>query len=117
MRLLSSLALCGLCAAGPALAEFERVTDKSAFLQIVAGKTLSRPLIKLEVTSDGRIDGTGLRQRVTGGWGWDQGFFCRDLYWGDEALGYNCQTVSYDGTKLRFQSDRGTGDYADFRLR
>ena len=117
MRLFSLIALACATVATGAAAEFERVTKKSEFVQLVDGRTLSRPLIKLAVNADGKIDGTGMAKRVSGGWDWHQGYFCRELYWGDEALGYNCQEVTYDGERLRFTSDRGAGDYADFRLR
>ena len=117
MRLVAFWIACGATVAGPAAADFERVTDKTQFIQLVDGRTLSRPLVKLEVRSDGRIDGTGMALRVSGGWGWEQGYFCRDLVWGSEDLGYNCQVVSFDGERVRFHSDKGTGDYADFRLR
>ena len=104
-------------AAAPAKADFEKVTDRNQFLELVDGKTLSRPLVKLRVAPDGRITGRGARWDVTGEWRWRDGFFCRDLYWGGDALGYNCQEVRPNGNRIRFTSDQGQGDSADFRLR
>ncbi len=43
--------------------------------------------------------------------------FCRDLFWGARDLGYNCQQVDVNGSRIRFTSDRGRGDSAVFRLR
>ncbi|MCC1492208.1 dihydrodipicolinate reductase [Cognatishimia sp. F0-27] len=99
-----------------AQADFAKVDDKSAFLSLVQGKTLKRPFVTLQVTPDGGIAGRGARWDVTGNWQWQNGFFCRDLYWGGDDLGYNCQEVRADGNRIRFTSDRGAGRSADFRL-
>lgn len=101
----------------PALADFAKVQNEAQFKQIVAGKTLTRPLVKLQVSPEGTISGKGLRWPVEGSWNWQNGYFCRDLYWGGSELGYNCQEVRVRGGKIRFTSDRGKGDFADFRLR
>ncbi|OSQ53273.1 dihydrodipicolinate reductase [Marivita geojedonensis] len=100
-----------------AAAELKRIENKAEFVQLVQGKTLSRPLVSLRVSPDGRITGRGVRWDVTGSWSWENGFFCRDLNWGGDDLGYNCQEVRADGRSMRFTSDRGAGDSADFRLR
>lgn len=113
----AAFALAAICAATGASAEFAKVNSASEFKRIVTGKTLSRPLVKLEVSPAGRISGKGMRWPVSGSWTWRNGYFCRDLYWGDDALGYNCQEVRVKDGQIRFTSDRGTGDYADFRLR
>lgn len=101
---------------GGALADFAKITDAAQFREIVRGKTLSRPMIRLEVTPEGRISGRGLTWDVEGEWSWQGEYFCRDLYWGGDALGYNCQEVHVKGGRIRFTSDRGSGDYAVFRL-
>ena len=100
-----------------AAAELKRIDDKAEFVQLVQGKTLSRPLVRLRVSADGTISGRGVRWDVTGSWSWQNGFFCRDLNWGGDDLGYNCQEVRANGNEMRFTSDRGAGDSADFRLR
>ena len=116
MRCLVISALCaGL--ASPALAEFAKVDDKQAFVELISGKTLTRPLVQLEVSPAGRISGKGARWEVSGNWSWQDGYFCRDLDWGGTDLGYNCQEVRVNQDRIRFTSDRGTGDSADFRLR
>lgn len=103
--------------AAPALADLAVVTDRGTFMKYVKGKTLSRPLVKLRVDANGAIRGTGAAKSVSGNWTWKNGYFCRDLYWGDDALGYNCQEVRAEGNRIRFTSDRGSGDSAEFRLR
>lgn len=100
-----------------AAAELKRIDNKSDFVRLVQGKTLSRPLVKLQVRPDGSIKGRGVRWDVTGSWSWKNGFFCRDLNWGGDDLGYNCQEVRANGSEMRFTSDQGSGDSADFRLR
>lgn len=110
-------ALAAMVLATPVSAEFAKVNDRDVFMRIVEGKTLTRPLIRLQVTSEGRITGTGGMADVSGNWTWRDGYFCRDLNWRGRDLGYNCQEVRINETRIRFTSDKGTGDYADFRLR
>ena len=114
---IAALALAVSLVATGATAEFAKVNSASEFKRIVSGKTLTRPLVKLQVSPAGRISGTGMRWEVTGSWTWRDGYFCRDLYWDGDPLGYNCQEVRVRDGRIRFTSDRGTGDYADFRLR
>lgn len=114
---LAALTVVALALPLAAQAELAQITDRGAFVDLVAGKKLTRPLVELEVTPDGGISGTGVRWDITGKWSWQDGYFCRDLNWGGDDLGYNCQEVRYDGKRLRFTSDKGTGDSADFRLR
>ncbi len=104
-------------AAGPALAEFQKISSATQFTQIVTGKTLTRPLVSLTVTPEGAIAGTGASWEVTGEWRWQDGYFCRDLFWGGMDLGFNCQEVQVSQDRIRFTSDRGQGQSAVFRLR
>ena len=119
MRCLKLVASAALIAVLPQLAaaELKRIDSETDFVRMVQGKTLSRPLVRLEVRPDGRIEGRGVRWDVTGSWSWQNGFFCRDLNWGGDDLGYNCQAVLANGSEMRFISDKGAGDSADFRLR
>ncbi|MEX0285164.1 MAG: dihydrodipicolinate reductase [Paracoccaceae bacterium] len=113
-----TITLLSALAASPVTAtEFTRVTDADTFRQIVTGKSLTRPLIRLQVSPQGAIEGRGGTQPVSGQWAWKDGYFCRDLTWGQRDLGYNCQEVRTNGRKIRFRSDKGTGDFADFTLR
>ncbi|MFC4667345.1 dihydrodipicolinate reductase [Seohaeicola nanhaiensis] len=113
--MLKPISLMILCA-GPVQAEFAKVADAQQFRALVAGKTLTRPLIRLQVSPAGSISGTGARWEVTGSWTWEDGYFCRDLFWGGDDLGHNCQEVQVNGKRIRFTSDRGTGPSAEFRL-
>lgn len=103
-------------AATPALAELTKVNSASAFKSIVDGKTLSRPLIKLRVGTNGSISGKGAKWPVTGSWTWKGGYFCRSLEWGGDDLGYNCQEVKASADKIRFTSDQGSGQTVVFNL-
>lgn len=119
---MTRIALIAAVAAGFALpsmaaADLKRVESKSEFVQLVQGKTLSRPLVRLQVKPNGQISGRGATWDVTGSWTWQDGFFCRDLNWGGDDLGYNCQAVLANGSEMRFIADQGAGDAADFRLR
>lgn len=106
------------CLAGSAaLADFAKVNDRSEFVALISDRTLTRPLINLTVTPDGRIEGMGARWEVTGNWSWQDGYFCRDLFWGGDEIGYNCQEVKVNGTRMRFTSDKGSGMSAVFKLK
>ena len=96
---------------------FERVEKKDGFLSIVKGRTLTRLGIRLNVTENGKITGRAFGRKVTGDWKWREGYFCRDLFVGGDELGANCQMVQVHGNTLRFTSDRGTGQFADLRVK
>lgn len=101
----------------PAHAEFSKVVDQKEFVALVQGKELKRPFVQLEVMPDGQISGYGAAWQVTGEWTWTDGYFCRDLFWDGDPLGFNCQEVKAAGDRIRFTSDKGAGDSAEFRLR
>ncbi len=97
--------------------QFTVVASRDTFVSLVSGRELRRFGITLTVTADGDIEGRAFGTPVTGEWAWDEGYFCRDLFWGDENLGFNCQLVQVNGERLRFTSDQGTGQFADLTLR
>lgn len=99
------------------VAAFDKVKSKSEFMQIVQGKNLTIMGISVNVQSNGIIGGKAYGRPVKGEWRWADGFFCRDLFWGKMDLGPNCQEVKVHGDTIRFQSDKGTGRYADLRIR
>jgi len=99
-------------AAGNAAADYIKITERDQFARLIAENRLTRMGIDLRVTPGGRIEGRAFGRPVTGSWDWQDGYFCRDLYWGETEIGYNCQEVARDGDALRFTSDRGSGDSA-----
>lgn len=116
-RLLASICVGIFVMATPALAEYQAITTKADFVALMNGKSLTRPLVKLQVLPDGNISGMGAAWEISGNWQWKGGYLCRSLQWGGDDLGYNCQSVEADGAKVRITSDKGTGDSAEFRLR
>lgn len=106
-----------MASALPAFAEFQQVKSKDAFMALMSGKELTRPLVKLRVLPNGRIAGSGASWEVSGSWTWENGYLCRSLEWGGDDLGYNCQEVRTNGSRVRITSDKGAGRSADFRLR
>ncbi len=121
MQRIAAFALAAGLAFGPAVpaaaTEFRVVTDRSEFLGLIEGRELRRFGIRLTVTPDGDIGGSGFGFDVFGQWEWDGNFFCRDLGYGNTELGFNCQLVAVRDDTIRFVADRGQGDHADFRLR
>jgi hypothetical protein len=110
-----------LSAALPAAAEeFQPVTDKDRFLNLIQNRELRIGLynLSLNVLPDGRIDGSAMGWKITGNWSWQDGYFCREMDWSGTPISYNCQLVEAEGAeKLRFTVDQGKGDSATFRLR
>ena len=96
---------------------FNVVVSRDTFVTLVQGRELRRFGIRLTVTDDGAIRGRAFGTAVTGQWDWENGYFCRDLFFGEEDLGFNCQLVQVNGETLRFTSDQGAGQYADLTLR
>jgi hypothetical protein len=96
--------------------QFSTVTTRDTFVSLVEGRELRRLGIRLTVTGDGRIVGRAFGTEVTGQWEWDGGYFCRDLFYGQRDLGFNCQLVQVNGATMRFTSDQGTGQFADLTL-
>jgi len=115
--LFASISACVLALATPAFADYEQVTTKADFVALVAGKSLTRPMVKLSVLPNGQISGMGAVWEITGQWQWKGNYLCRSLEWGGDDLGYNCQSVEADGAKMRITSDKGAGQSAEFRLR
>ena len=122
-RLALSFTILTLLLGSGGASAFERVEDQSEFINTVRGKELliTRPFylrsaIRLEVSPDGAISGSAMTKPVTGDWRWENGLFCRDLYWGERDLGPNCQVVEVAGDRIRFTADYGRGKSADFRI-
>lgn len=108
-----------LALAFPAMAQasFKKIDTKAEFLQITKGKNMTIMGISVFVTPDGKIGGNAYGRPVSGAWSWRDGFFCRDLFWGERDFGPNCQEVRVNGNKIRFASDYGTGMSAVLTLR
>ncbi len=104
--------------AAPVLAEgFQRIDDERKFTDLMKQYDLKRFGIRLKIGDNGQITGRAFGQRVSGAWDWENGFFCRDLYWGGKELDAdNCQLVEIRGNTVRFTSNKGNGDHADLRL-
>ena len=117
LTIMPYVAAAAFFAGTPAMAEFSKVEDQDEFVALVKGKELKRPFVNIEVSEAGEISGYGAAWPVTGKWTWREGYFCRDLFWAGDALGYNCQEVKAAGDRIRFTSDKGEGDSAEFRLR
>ena len=104
----------------PAMAvAYERVSNQQSFVALISGKALSNRFygVSLNLSQNGSIAGKAWGANITGNWAWNNGFFCREMTWGDYFVGYNCQLVEVrSGNELRFTSDQGTGDNASFKL-
>ena len=96
--------------------EFRVVDSDTRFVALIEGRELRRLGIRLTVTPTGEIQGRAFGGPVTGQWRWENGYFCRDLFWNDTDIGYNCQLVQENGPTLRFTSDQGAGMFADLTL-
>ncbi len=103
--------------------QFQIISKQSEFLSLVNGKILTvktpfflRNAIRLTVRRNGEIQGSALRYGLTGNWSWQGGYFCREMDWSGTPIPYNCQQVEYNGDRVRFVSDRGTGANVIFSI-
>ncbi|ART99508.1 dihydrodipicolinate reductase [Yoonia vestfoldensis] len=105
--------------AGAASASYAPVTDEQTFLSLVNGKELRHRFygITLNVLDSGQVIGSAIGWGVEGTWSWQDGYFCRELYWGGSLIPYNCQLVEINDDLIRFTVDQGAGRSAAFRLR
>jgi hypothetical protein len=105
--------------ATPSLADFQKIADKEAFLDALAGRALNIGLFNLQINvmHDGALQGSAVGWGITGNWNWKDGLFCREMDWSGYPIDYDCQLVETDGSKMRFTSDQGNGSSADFNLR
>ena len=104
--------------AGTAMANFVPVTDEQTFLSLVDGKELRHRFfgISLNVLDNGQVVGNAIGWEVEGTWSWQDGYFCRELFWGGDPIPYNCQLVEINNDLIRFTVDQGAGQSAAFRL-
>lgn len=107
------------CAVPAPLLAMEKLDTRDAFLSTMDGRDLTIRLygLRLDVDPAGVIQGRAAGRSVTGEWTWQDGYFCRSMLWGKREIPYNCQLVEVDGNTMRFTTDQGAGDYADFVLR
>jgi hypothetical protein len=66
---------------------FNVVSSRDSFVSLIEGRELRRFGIRLTVTPDGTIQGRAFGTPVTGQWNWNDGYFCRDLFYGEDDLG------------------------------
>ena len=95
------------------------IKDEGMFLSYLDGRSLTIRMfgLTIDVAEDGTIGGKAVGRPITGSWSWQDGFFCREMAWGAREIPYNCQLVEAAGNEMRFTTDKGAGDSADFRLR
>lgn len=118
-RMMKAVALVASCIVAAPASAMDAISSRDAFMQTLDGRDLRIGLygLTLSVRDDGSIRGRAMGRDVTGDWTWQEGYFCREMKWGSRDIPFNCQLVQADGTKMRFTTDRGAGDSADFRLR
>ncbi|WP_019955894.1 hypothetical protein [Yoonia vestfoldensis] len=104
--------------AGAAVANYVPVMEEETFLSLVEGKELRHRFygITLEVLDTGEVKGSAIGWGIEGTWSWQEGYFCRELYWGGDLIPYNCQLVEINNDLIRFTVDQGAGRSAAFRL-
>ncbi len=89
-------------AATPAAAVpgYRQITNAEEFVELVAGKTLTRRNISFTVYADGTIQGNYNGREMVGTWEWVGDAFCRSLT--SPRQGYGCQKITSDGENARF---------------
>lgn len=97
---------------------YAAITDRDSFIALVDGKDLRHRFygITLQVLDSGQVTGAAIGWDITGTWDWQDGYFCRELFWGGDLIPFNCQLVEINGDVIRFTVDQGAGRSAAFRL-
>ncbi|MGV8950314.1 MAG: dihydrodipicolinate reductase [Cypionkella sp.] len=116
LRLITLMLLTAL--PGQALA-FEPIKDRDSFVDMVTGRQLQIGMysLSLSIGPEGTISGKALGSEVRGTWNWQDGYFCRDIFWSTFEIPHNCQLVEAREGKMRFTSDKGAGMSAAFTLK
>lgn len=114
---LASILWIGMAGAGFSSEGMPVITDRDVFLDVMDDSELRYLVVRVKVQPDGTIKGRALRWDITGNWTWEDGYFCREMDWGGYSIDYNCQEVRAQGNRMRFTSDKGSGDTAVFRIR
>jgi hypothetical protein len=119
MKHVAFVALFGALPMAASAQDFRAVTDQGEFIQIMSGRELTHRLYNLTiaVAPSGVLDGSAMGWDISGTWSWQDGYFCREMTWGDDPIPFNCQLVEVSGDQIRFTVDQGAGDSASFRLR
>ena len=88
----------------------ETITTKQAFLDKVAGRKLVQDDSWVVLSPAGTVEGEGpTGGKITGGWVWDDIYYCRNLTIDGTALEPDCQTVHLDGDTVTFTHEKGEG--------
>lgn len=115
-RLLMCLALLSLL---PVAASAQsRISDQDTFMSLVDGRTLTRPLVRLQVRGDGTVTGLATAQDVSGSWRWQGANFCWEFTLNGQPYQDNiCLVVVQDGDRLQFSEDGNPSNTYIFSVR
>jgi hypothetical protein len=97
--MIAAIAISLFATALPAAADFTAITSRAQFEQLVQGRELRRFGIRLVVSPNGQIVGRAFGGEVTGAWDWNDGYFCRDLFYQGDDLGSIASWCSNAGTR------------------
>lgn len=109
-----------LLLAGCALAPRTPIATAAAFDATIVDRPLTGGArwTELTIRSDGTMTGVRADGAVLSGtWGFENGFFCREAIVDGTVLGSDCQTVAIDGTSIVFRRDRGRGERVAYVFR
>lgn len=96
--------------AAPAAADFERITTKREFLELVVEREFTASETIVQYTEDGNMVGVARGMQIKGTWDWISNALCRKATLGSTDLGYNCLTVHADGDNMILVRDQGLGE-------
>ncbi|QQA43127.1 hypothetical protein [Pelagovum pacificum] len=91
-----------------ASAEYSPVTSRADFVGAVGGRTMVAPMLglSLRIGQSGGVGGSAQGRQLEGSWDWRGNALCLDLTI-DSDLPSNCQSVEFDGTRLRLTPNSG----------
>lgn len=107
---LTIAAIAGLLAATPAIAaDGKRIATEKEFRELVVDRQLEGDRVSIRNTGDGKFTGMARGKQLDGIWNWVGDTYCRTGTWGAKNLGYDCQAVFVDGTRVTFVRNEGRG--------
>ena len=98
-----------LLAAGPALADYKRITTEADFIAFTTGKTFFNDGGSFKIRKNGRMTGKFGDEAFRANWTWHKGFSCRKGTLGKRDIGTDCQLMETDGKTLRVTRKQGKG--------
>ncbi len=113
------LTISGCASTLPENAEFERISSKEQYLELVAGRVGRTKGTNITSTAfaDGTLKGGSGAKKFSGTWTWEDEYFCREVTVGSKVLEPDCQIIEISGSTLKVTRKKGEGEIVFLQLK